>query len=73
MPQEIVQEAFNGAETFFAQTPKVKDSVRLRHRIVRASTDPIQVDISKSENFRGYMKLLSENANPFVGLSGLPQ
>ena len=26
----------------------------------------IQVDISKSTNFRGYMGLLTENNNPFV-------
>ncbi|KAK1925422.1 hypothetical protein DB88DRAFT_193700 [Papiliotrema laurentii] len=48
VPRQVVDNAFAAAAAFFAQSPGVKESV----------------DISKSDNFRGYMKLLSENNDP---------
>ncbi|ORX37422.1 hypothetical protein BD324DRAFT_626130 [Kockovaella imperatae] len=48
VPKHVVQGGFDAAKVFFEQDNQVKESV----------------DISKSDNFRGYMKLLSGNANP---------
>ncbi|CAD6565827.1 MAG: hypothetical protein TREMPRED_001816 [Tremellales sp. Tagirdzhanova-0007] len=48
VPRHVVDEAFSAAKSFFAQSFSVKTTV----------------DISKSDNFRGYMPLLSENNDP---------
>jgi isopenicillin N synthase-like dioxygenase len=61
-----VEETFQQSQQFFNTAPEVKRSVSFRMLLYFGLSSYVQVDISKSTNFRGYMGLLTENNNPFV-------
>lgn len=65
-----MEDTFQQSQQFFNTSPEVKSSVSYRYLVLWQSSY-VQVDISKSTNFRGYMGLLTENNNPFVPLHSL--
>jgi hypothetical protein len=62
--EDVVEKTFAQAETFFATSSDVKKSVSAwtDHRFV--ANGLLQVDISNSDNFRGWMGVLTENNDP---------
>jgi isopenicillin N synthase-like dioxygenase len=63
--EDVVKDTFAQAEAFFATSSNVKKSVStlMDHRFV-ADGLVLQVDISNSDNFRGWMGVLTENNDP---------
>jgi isopenicillin N synthase-like dioxygenase len=62
--EDVVEKTFAQAEAFFATSSDVKKSVSAwtDHRFV--ANGLLQVDISNSDNFRGWMGVLTENNDP---------